>query len=211
MCGGENIFGRDVGYMDAAICQCSQCQFRWIQAGWRSQIEEQQRVAFLELWNMVKVYCLHGLVVWPIFGVIHFLCVVPRPIGAFCGGGLSRAAVIIGLLLITGLCLGYALQVALNWTSRWLPNVRRAHILVPLLFAFSIGSTYGAVLGQIGISKIEGFDQTFLTRSESLSAILGGVLAMVATPIIIVRSRNLRIRKGWYTPPPTPKDPRWDS
>jgi len=149
-----------------------------------------------EWWSTVWIYCLHGLFVWPIFSLIHFLVVVPHPIEAVVESGLRGGAILLGLASTSGVCLGYGLQSALNWTSRLWPAVRTMHVVVPLLIAAFAGSFYGGILSHVGESDPGLHEVGFTVRAQWLSMTVGAAFGMLATPIIIVRSSKARVRKG---------------
>jgi hypothetical protein len=210
MCGSEAVFGRDVGYMDATICQCPHCHHQWIQMGRRRHLREEQSLAMREWWSTVWIYCLHGVFVWPIFSLVHFLIVVPHPIKIVVEFGPRVGGIVLGLAAAGGVCLGYGLQSALNWTSRLWPAVRAMHVLVPLLVAAVAGGLYGGILSQLGESDPGLREVGFTARAQWFSMTLGAAFGMLATPIIIVRGSKVLARKGLRRPLPKPRDPRWE-
>ncbi|MBI5222836.1 hypothetical protein HY990_00275 [Candidatus Micrarchaeota archaeon] len=109
---------------------------------------------------------------------------------------------------MTGIALGACLLQSLEISGRFWPYPRAIqHTILPLLAAASVGAVYGMVL-ELLARAMSG--PGLLMRNFVLSYFIGAVLAMVSTPMIIVRSSAFLRHKGLRPEiRPTEEDPKW--
>ncbi|MBI3933974.1 MAG: hypothetical protein HY316_04730 [Acidobacteria bacterium] len=154
----------------------------------------------------LKTYCRHGLVVWAIAGTFHFLVAVVNPLDTIFSLTAKSGVGLVGLVLSMGVVLGMCLTHALGIAGRWWPHIPALHIAIPLISAAMVGTMHGWLLAGWGKMVL---DASIVLRSPNLSAIVGALLAMAATPVIIVRSSGVLRRKGLRPAIRHAEDPRW--
>ena len=107
---------------------------------------------------------------------------------------------------VMGSCIGLGIFV-----SGWLfPNVKLLHVAIPLSAAAAIGALHGCLIGLL-LQAMIGEDS--MLRSEILRMVSGAGFAILATPIIVIRSAKMGARKGIRPPlesSPRTGDDRWD-
>jgi len=197
---------KEIGFIEGMTCQCVQCGFRWVQMGRLHQSINFKR-ELSDLWESYKVYVSHGVVVWPIASIVHFLVSVQDPWIAVVS--LKSGWWILGLAIFCiGIAIGFALSNAILFSGRYWPETPAVHIVLPLLCAAFVGAMQGLLWGY---TNFVFFTAGIILRSESIRMISGALLGMCVTPIIIVRSSNILGKKGLRPKLKPPEDDRWQS
>jgi len=155
------------------------------------------------------IYLKHGLAVWLLASAALFFVWVRTPLTAVTQRGATVPYILVALGFSTVLGSAIGLSVFLGG---WLfPRVRVIHLVLPLSVAAAIGALHGNWIENL-IPAAVGIES--LLRHQTLRTLSGAGLAMLATPIIIVRSSKMGARKGFRPPletSPRSGDTRWDS
>jgi len=204
-CGSTQIGYREM--MGFTGYQCQNCGSKWMEMGPPRFVREMQR-ASEEWFAAVKVYGIHGTIVWLIPSVVYFFACVQQPFATLIALSAKTWGSLAFIVLLTGFFLGQSLLGALDLTGKWCPGWKAAHIIGPLSAAASVGSLFGLVL--VGVS-IQTFQDELQLRNPILCMVVGAALAMLATPVIIVRSGARLKRLGFRRETRQRKDERWDS
>lgn len=190
-CGSNRIRYREIRFMDTVECVCSECEFHWMQMG-KPQSGAEFKSNIVSLWESWKVYVSHAVIVWFIVSILHFLVALPHPIDAISTIREGWISLSFSVIFI-GISLGFVLSNAILISGRFWPQKPAVHIALPLFCAASVGILQGILWLDpnfvLSTSNI-------MLRSEIVVLISGTLLALLSTPIIIVRSSSVLRRKG---------------
>lgn len=187
--------------------QCQDCGSKWMEMGPPRFVREMERAA-KEWFAAVKVYGTHGTIVWLIPAALFFFVCVRQPFGTLTTLSMKAWLCLGFIVVLTGFLLGQSLLGALDFTGKWFPGWKAAHVIGPLVAAASLGSLFSIVLVAVSIHE---FQEEFQFRDPVFCIAIGAVLAMLSTPIIIVRSSARLKRMGFRREYRQRKDERWDS
>lgn len=150
------------------------------------------------------VYFVHGGLVWVIICVVSFPLVVSHPVNSLLHP--SKALfVYLSMTLVIGEALGSAIHAALRIADGF-PTLRVIHIVLPLVAAACVGAVHAA----LAPAAIWIPDSSVLPlRPMPVRLVTALLLALVATPVIIIRSARLNARLGYRPRIRTERDARW--
>jgi DNA-directed RNA polymerase subunit RPC12/RpoP len=151
------------------------------------------------------IYTKHGLAAWLLASVVLLITSVHSTLALFQRTIILRYAT---LSVFCSVILGFSLGLTMFLTGWLFPRVKVIHILAPLSLAAAIGFTQGYWIALI-LPKA----MAAVLRDQILRTLSGAGLAILVTPIIIVRSSKMGAKKGLRPPlntTPHSGDVRWD-
>jgi len=185
---------------------CFRCGYRGVIGGRRTIDPVREVSTFI---GIQWIYLKHGLAVWLLANAALFFVWVRTPLTAVTQGGATVPYILVALGFSAVLGSAIGLSVLLGG---WLfPRVKVIHVVLPLSVAAAIGALHGFWIENM-IPTAVGVEP--ILRDQTLRTLSGGGLAMLATPIIIVRSSKMGAKKGLRPPlenSPRSGDSRWDS
>jgi hypothetical protein len=179
------------------IVVCFRCGYRGI--GGRPTINPVREVATFI--GIQWIYLKHGLAVWLLASVALFFVWVRTPLTAVTQESTTVPYILmaLGFSAVLGSAIGLSV-----FLGGWLfPRVKVIHVVFPLSVAAAIGALHGYWIENL-IPAAVGIEP--LLRPQTLRTLSGAGLAMLATPIIIVRSSKMGAKKGLR--PPVETSPR---
>ena len=200
-CGAPSTTMAHRDFPGRPVAACFACGHRWATAG----VDPRREMGHLA--QMQGIYIVRGTAAWLIAAIPFVLIVLQNPITELATR--TSAMTILIATVLTGAILGCGLQLSIQ-VSGWLfPRVPAIHLALPLIVAAVIGASSHQWLTATA-SLLHGTPIPF--RSERVAVVTGVILALIATPAVIIRSSKAIARAG-LTPPTAAhhNDPRWRS
>jgi len=191
---GESAFlmQRTQSLSNPGVVVCLRCGYRGYDGG--SPYDDPSPAA--SAWfGIQRIYTWHGIVTWLLASIALFFVWIAAPqLFLTHQYALLRFA---AFSLICSMVLGWSVGVTVFLSGLLVPRSKLIHLVAPLSVAAAVGSFHGYMIAFL-IPK--GEDLALIFHSPGIRVLSGAVLAMLATPIIIIRSAKMMARKG-YRPP----------
>lgn len=203
-CGSSTVAYQKIAYMtNMAFFECPLCGFHWM-GGLPCEKLDPHEVELQRQYHVV--YWLHAFVVWTIATLLHYFVACAHPVDTILLMTMHDFLPVAAWVLVVPIALSRGILLTFVVAQTCFRGSRVAIIALPLILTGAIGGIQGGVMVVIE-RMIPNLGLTL--QSDTFAVVLGTFLGLLATPIIIVRSRNMLIRRGGREESAVQGDTRW--